>query len=176
MALGRAQSPAAGAGLEPTWDIAVVLGEISANASRVLPELDRLDPKAWMAKGASETYVEQWQSSRDQVRALADGAQTLAKNPERLAASLELFFRIEAIDQMLGSVEEGARKYQSAKAASAIQTAYAEGGANRERFRRYIVNLAADRERQFDVMDKEAQRCRATLMAPGPPKTAGRKK
>jgi len=37
----------------------------------------------------------------------------------------------------------------------------------------YIVNLAAEREHQFEVMDREAQRCRATLMAPPPP---GRKK
>ena len=153
-----------------------MLGEISANAGRVLPELEKLNVNAWVSAGASDTYLAQWQSSRDQMRALQEGARTLAKNPERLSASLELFFRIEALDQMLGSIEDGARRYQSPQAAQAIQSVYAEGGANRERLRLYIVNLAAERERQFDVMDKEAQRCRATLMAPAPPKTTGRKK
>jgi hypothetical protein len=38
------------------------------------------------------------------------------------------------------------------------------------------VNLASEREHQFEVMDREAQRCRATLMAPTPPRTSGRKK
>jgi hypothetical protein len=175
-ALVQAQSPAPAAGLEPAWDIAVVLNEVGDNASRLLPSLNRMDPKSWVAKGASETYVEQWQSSRDQVRALADGAKALAKNPERLSTSLELFFRIESLDRMLGSVEEGARKYQGAAVAQEVETLYAQGGANRERFRRYIVSLAAERERQFEVMDKEAQRCRAGLTAPAPPKTQGRKK
>ena len=72
--------------------------EIGDNASRLLPLLNRMDPKNWVAKGASETYVEQWQSSRDQVRALADGAKALAKNPERLSISLELFFRMESLE------------------------------------------------------------------------------
>jgi hypothetical protein len=175
-ALLLAQSPAPTSGLEPAWDIAVVLNEVGDNAARLLPSLSRMDPKSWVAKGASETYVEQWTSSRDQVRALADGAKALAKNPERLSQSLELFFRIESLDRMLGSVEEGARKYQGAGVAQEVETVYAEGGANRERFRHYIVNLAAERERQFEIMDKEAQRCRAGLMAPTPPKTTGRKK
>jgi hypothetical protein len=174
-ALAQAQPPAPAAGLEPPWNVAVILEEIAANANRVIPAIERIDPKGWVARGASETYAAQWQSSREQMRALADGARALAKNPERLSQSLELFFRIEALDQMLLSIEEGARKYQSPQAAQGIQDVYAEGGANRERFRQYIVNLAAERERQFDVMDKEAQRCRATFMAPAP-KTAGRKK
>jgi hypothetical protein len=152
------------------------LNEVGDNAARLLPSLNRMDPKGWVGKGASETYVEQWQSCRDQVRALADGAKALARNPERLSISLELFFRIESLDRMLGSVEEGARKYQGATVAQEVASVYAEGGANRERFRRYIVNLAAERERQFEIMDKEAQRCRAGLMAPATPKTSGRKK
>ncbi len=155
----------------------MILEGIGGNAARLLPALDKVDASSWVAKGASETYVAQWQSSKDQARALADGARALAKNPERLSSALELFFRIEGLERMLGSIEEGARKYQSAKAAQNLLAVYAEGGANRERFRRYMINLATEREHQFEVMDKEAQRCRGTLMAPPlPPKTTGRKK
>ncbi len=163
-------------GLEPAWDIAVVLQEIGNNASRLLPEFDKVDAQAWVAKGASDTYVAQLESSRQQARAMADGAKELARNPEKLSASLELFFRMEGLETMLGSLEEGIRKYQSPAAAQALISVYAEGGANRERFRSYIVNLAAEREHQFEVMDREAQRCRGTLMAPTPTKTTGRKK
>lgn len=175
-ALVQAQSPGAAAGLEPSWNIAVVLNEIGVNAGRLLPALDKLDPQAWAAKGASETYAEQLRSSREQASAVADAARSLAKNPERLAVSLELALRMDALERMLMSVEEAARRYQGPGIAQAVEIVYAEGGANRERFRSYIVNLAAERERQFEVMDKEAQRCRATLMAPAPPKPTGRKK
>lgn len=176
-ALVHAQSSAPAAGLEPTWDIAVVLNEIGANSARLLPALDRFDPKAWVAKGASETYIEQWQSCRDQARALADGAKALAKNPERLSAGLEIFFRLDGLERMMNSIEQAARRYQSAAAVQTLEQVYAEGGANRERFRQYIVTLAADRERQFEAMDKEAQRCRAALVAAPPPvRTTGRKK
>src|SRR5262249_52181562 len=104
-------------GLEPSWSVAVILEEIGKDAAPLLPVLDKMDPKAWVAKGASETYAAQWQSSRDQARVVADAARTLAKNPERLAPALELWFRIEGLDRMLASVQEGARKYQSVQSA-----------------------------------------------------------
>lgn len=165
------------AGLEPAWDIAVVLQEIGTNSTRLLPALDQLDARAWVAKGASETYAEQLESSKQQTRALADEALSLSRNPEKLSGGLLLFFRLQGLESMLNSLAEGARKYQSPQAAQSIAAIFGEGGANRERLRSYLVNLAAEREHQFEVMDREAQRCRATLMAPTPPpKTPGRKK
>jgi uncharacterized protein YbaP (TraB family) len=164
------------AGLEPAWDIAVVLQEIGGNAAGLLPALAKIDGKAWVAKGASETYVEQLEASKQQARALADGANALARNPEKLSASIELLYRIEALETMFSSLQEAIRKYQGGQAVQSLVALYAQGGANRERFRRYIVNLATEREQQFEVMDREAQRCRATLMAPTPAKTPGRKK
>ena len=155
----------------------MIIGEIGANEDRLMPALDRIDTKAWVAKGASETYEQQLDSSKQQVRAASEEAKALARNPEKLSASLSLMFRLEGIDTMLSSIGEGTRKYQGSQAAQTLAQVYAEGGANRERFRQYIVNLAAEREQQFAVMDQEAQRCRATLMAPPPPpKTTGRKK
>ena len=71
---------------------------------------------------------------------------------------------------MLRSLEQGAARYQGGDASQKLASLFAEGGANRERLRTYIVNLAAEREHQFQVMDLEAQRCRATLMAAPPPK------
>jgi len=142
----------------------------------MLPLLNQVDAKGWVGKGASETYADQLQSVKDQTKAFSDGAKALSRNPEKLSASLELLFRIQWLDTMLPSVEEGTRKYQSAQLAQQLAATSAENGANRERFRRYIVNLAAEREHQFEVMDREAQRCRAALAPTAPPKTSGRKK
>jgi hypothetical protein len=154
-----------------------VLQEIGANAGRLLPVLDQLDTPAWVAKGASDTYADQLESSKQQTRALAREATTLARNPDKLSGALQLFFRMQGLETMLNSLQDGARKYQDPRVAQSLAALFGEGGANRERLRSYIVNLAAEREHQFEVMDREAQRCRATLMAPAPPpKTSGRKK
>jgi hypothetical protein len=158
-----AQQPA---GLETDWDIGAAIQEIGAHAGRLLPALNRVDARSWVNQGASETYAEQLQAAKDQTQALADGAKALAKNPERLSGALELYFRMQSIDAMLGSVEEGMRKYQSPASAQALVSLQAESSANRDRLQRYIVNLAAEREQELHVMDEEAQRCRATLTTP----------
>ena len=164
------------AGLEPDWDIGVVLQEMSAHAARLLPVLDRGDVKAWIEKGASDTYGAQLQSSKDQARAFVDGARDLARDPEKLSVSLELLFRIQGLETMLGSLEEGIRKYQGPALAATLASLAAENGANRDRFQKYIVNLAAEREQQFQVMDREAQRCRGILTAqPAASPNSGRK-
>src|SRR5580698_6792775 len=161
-------------GLETDWDIAAALQEIGDHAGRLLPALNRIDARSWVDQGASETYAEQLQSAKDQTQSLADGAKALAKNPERLPVALELYFRMQAIDAMLASVEEGMRRYQTPASAQALASLQAEAGANRDRLQRYIVNLAAEREQELHVMDQEAQRCRGTLTAP--PAKAGKKK
>jgi hypothetical protein len=163
------------AGLEPTWDMAVVIDQIGKDVGRLIPILGQVNAPAWVAKGASDTYVQQLESSRDQARAISSEAAALAHNPDKLSAGLQLYFRFQGLEVMLSSIEDATRKYQSPQVAQTLAATFAESGANRERFRNYLVNLAADRERQFEVMDQEAQRCRATLMTP-PPKTTVRKK
>ena len=153
-------------GLEAEWDIAPVLQQIGAHASRLLPLLDRIDAPSWVAKGASDTYAAQLQYSKDQTKAIAAAARALARKPDNLSASLDLFFRIQGLETMLGSLVEGTRKYQSPAAAQELAALVAENGANRQRFERYIVNLAQERERDYQVMDQEAQRCRGALAAP----------
>ena len=166
----QAQTPQAPTtGLEPTWDIAVVIQQIGAQADLMLPALNHLSPRAWVTKGASETYVEQWESSWKQTQAISMEAASLARNPEKLSSALQLFFRMQGVEQMISSLQQGAAKYQSQEAAQNLAALFAEGGANRERLRMYIVNLASEREHQFEVMDKEAQRCRAGLTAAPPP-------
>jgi hypothetical protein len=182
-AMGRSQSPAAQpapkaapAGVETDWDIGVVLNEIAVHAGRLAPVLDKIDVKSWIAKGASDTFQTQWQSSKDQDRAIQDGAKALARTPERLSAALELFFRVQGLETMLGSLEEGIRRYQSPALAQELAGLRGENGINRDRLQTYIVSLAAQREREYDVMDREAQRCRGLVFSSTPPQSSGKKK
>ncbi|MBZ5582385.1 MAG: hypothetical protein LAQ30_09330 [Acidobacteriia bacterium] len=175
----QAPPPASPPGLETDWDIGVVLREIGAHAGRLLPALDRVDAQAWVAKGASDTYGVQLESAKQQAKAMEAGADELARNPEKLSQSLELFFRIQGLDTILASLEEGMRKYQGPTDAAALASLAAENGKNRERFRGYIETLAAEREKQFEVMDREAQRCRGMVAAQpsaAPARSSGRKK
>ncbi len=154
------------AGLETDWEMGAMLKEIAAHAARLAPALDRVDARSWVDQGASETYGEQLQAAKDQTRALGDTATALVRNPEQLSALLDVYFRMQAIDSMLGSVEEGIRKYGYKPDAQALTSLQVEAGANRERLQHYVVNLAAEREREFQAMDREAQRCRAAVTAP----------
>ncbi len=166
-------APQPPAGLETSWEIAPVIQEIGAQAGRLLPALDHVDARAWLDRGASETYLEQLQSSREQALALQEESQRLARNPERLAGGMALLFRLEGLDLMLMSLEEGMRKYDHPRDAEALASLRAQSDSSRDRFERYLVQLAANQERQLRVMDEEAQRCRALVTAP---KTAGRKR
>ncbi|HEY1242834.1 MAG TPA: hypothetical protein VGF16_19870 [Bryobacteraceae bacterium] len=165
----RAQAPLTpSSGLLPDWDIRAILEEMSAHAKRLQPVLGEIDAKAWQSKGASESYVAQLQSSKDQARAITDGAKALAQNPEKLSACLELYFRITTLEDMMASLGEGARRYQEPALAQRLAALSAENGANRNRFQAYIVNLATQREQECAVMDQEAQRCRS-VQATRPP-------
>jgi hypothetical protein len=165
----RTQSPATSqqsAGLESDWEIAPVLQQIGTHAESVMPLLDRADARQWAAKGAPDAYAAQLQLSKDQARALADGAKAAAGNPEALSVELQVLFREQGLETLLVSVAEAVRKYQNAAAAQELVAAAAESGADRDRLEQYVVNLAAEREKEYQVMDQEAQRCRAQVLAP----------
>ena len=52
-----------------------------------------------------------------------------------------------------------------------------ENSNNRERLRQYLNGLAQTKEQESQIMDKEAQRCRAILSRqPPPPPARGAKK
>ena len=158
-------------GLEAAWEIAPAIQELGAHAGRLVPILDKLQVRTWVQKGASDTYIAQRDSAKEQAQALATEAKALAANPERLSAALEVLFRMQAVETMAGSLMEGVRRYQSAQDAQLLATAVAEGGAGRERLQRYVVNLAAQREQDLAVMNSEAQRCRGILTQQTPAKT-----
>jgi hypothetical protein len=165
----QAQAPVP-AGLETAWEIAPVLQELSAHGGRLVSALEKVNAQSWVEKGASDTYVAQRTSAREQAQAIAVEAKALAANPEKLSASIQVLLRMQALDAMLASLAEGTGRYQSARDAQELARIWAEGNGRRDRLQRYIVNLAAQREQDLEVMDREAQRCRGVLTQ-SPPRT-----
>jgi len=144
-------------------EIAMTFNEISQRAGRIEPMLDQLRPSDWIAKGAADTYLAQWTSLRQQFRAVQDDMANLTQHPGQLTESLKALFRLQSTHAVLDSLMAGTRKYQNPALADLIESVASENNADAARFERYVLQIADAKEQQFAVVDKEAQRCRASL-------------
>jgi ABC-type transporter Mla subunit MlaD len=160
-----AQTPAQPIPAQPIEDeeIAMTFNEISQRAGRIEPMLDQLRPNDWIAKGAADTYLAQWTSLRQQFRAIQDDMANLTQHPGQLSESLKALFRLQSTHTVLDSLMAGTRKYQNPALADLIESVASENNADADRFERYVLQIADYKEQQFAVVDREAQRCRATL-------------
>lgn len=144
-------------------EIAAIFSRLSQKAARIEPMLEQLHPQDWIAKGAPDTYLSHWNSTREQFRAIQSDMSALAQHPERLTESMKALFRVQLTNQALDSLMGGARKYQNPALADLIEAVAAEANSDIDRFQKHLVELADEKEQQFTVVDREAQRCRATL-------------
>jgi hypothetical protein len=140
-----------------------ILNAISQHAARIEPMLQQLRPREWVAKGAPDTYVAQWNSTVAQFRGIQSDMSTLAEHPDRMTDGMRALFRVQASHQVLGSLMGGLRRYQNPALADLIEAVAAEDRGDIDRLEQYLLELAGEKEQQFTVVDREAQRCRATL-------------
>jgi len=143
-----------------SWDVSKSVSELAAQVAKLKPVLAQLTPQAWVEQGAPPAYVEQWQSAQQELDYLAQTARALEKQPEKMTAALDLYFRLQGVEWRLQSLSEGARKYQSPAAGDQLAQAVGVHATQRDQLREYITDLAAQNEQQLAVMDREAQRCR----------------
>ncbi|MGA3187519.1 MAG: hypothetical protein ABSF22_10455 [Bryobacteraceae bacterium] len=163
-------------GVATPWDTAPMIAALSAQAARLKPILDQLTPKEWVQKGAPDAYIAQWKGAEDELGFLGDSAKALEKQPERLTLALDTYFRLQSLELRLNSLVEGVRNYQNPAVGDLLMGVAAENSANRDKLRQYISDLAVTKEQEFEIADKEAQRCRGMLSKQTPPKPAAAKK
>ena len=157
-------------------EVAAIFNRLSQRAARMAPMLEQLHPNDWIARGASDTYLAQWNSTLEQFRAIQSDMSALAQHPERLTESMKALFRMQSTNQALDSLMGGTRKYQNPALADLIESVAAEANGDIDRFEKHLVELADEKEQQFTVVDREAQRCRATLSRqPAAPASTNRK-
>ncbi len=161
-ALASAQTPAGGVASE--WDVRKLLDSLGLQAQHVKPIIDQVKPEAWVAKGAPQAYVTQWTTAQAELRYLLSSSDALSKQPERLTLALETYFRMQALESTLISVTEGIRKYQNPALADLMQSVVSENSVNADKLRQYIQDLATQKEQEFQIADREAQRCREILV------------
>jgi hypothetical protein len=143
-----------------SWDVSKSVSELAAQVAQLKPLLARLTPQDWVEKGAPAAYVAQWQSARQELDYLDQTARALERQPEKLTAALDLYFRLQGVEWRLESLSEGARRYQNAAAGDQLAAAVGEDATKRDQLRLYITDLAAQNEQEFAVVEREAQRCR----------------
>jgi hypothetical protein len=157
-------------------EVAAIFSRISQRAARIEPMLEQLHPNDWIAKGAPDTYLSQWDSIRRQFTAIESDMSDLTRHPDRLTDSMNALFRMQATHLALGSLMGGVRKYQNPALADLIESVAAEASGDIDRFEKHLLEMSTEKERQFTLVDREAQRCRANLSRqPAAPAGANRK-
>jgi hypothetical protein len=162
-------------GVPEEWDVRTLAHNLEIQAQHLQPILDQIKPETWVAKGAPDAYVTQWKSSEAELRYLLQSSQAFSRQPDRLPLALDTYFRMQSMNTILGSLIEGIRKYQNPAVGDLVQGIMNENSGNRERLRQYIVDLATEKEQEFQIADKEAQRCRGTLLRQPATRSTGTK-
>ena len=162
-------------GVSPEWDIRETLAALTAETKRLEPALEQVNPRQWLAKGAPEAYIDQWKAVRNEIGYLQRTAGEMSKRPDRITLALETFLRLQSVEAMMQSLMEGVRRYQNPALADLLQSFMNENAGNGQKLRDYLVELVASKEAEFEIVDREAQRCRAELIS-RPPAPAGARK
>jgi len=152
-----------------SWDVSRSVRELAAQVAQLKPVLAQLNPQDWVEKGAPEAYMAQWQGARQELEYLDQTARVLERQPEKLTAALEVYFRLQGVEWRLESLSEGARKYQSPAAGDQLAAAVGEHATKRDQLRQFITDLATQNEQEFSVVEREAQRCREDQNKFSPP-------
>ncbi len=170
--LGIALAARAGAqapGYSAPWDIAKLTAALVAEAQRLKPLVAQADPQKWKDAKAAELYQGPWNSAQNERQYFTGSAEKLAKEPEKLTLAMEAYFRMEALQTTLASLVEGMRRHDNGAKADVIEIVMGDNTTNKARLRQYMTELAAAKEQEFQVADREAQRCRGTLSRQAPP-------
>lgn len=159
-------------GVSAPWDISQTVTALAAQAERLKPVLEQLTPEQWQSKGAPATYVTQWRAAQDEVGYVLRAADALGKQPDKLSLAFETYFRMQAVEAEINSLVEGVRRYQNPAVGDLMISVMAANSTNRDQLRQYITDLAETKEQEFQIVDKEAQRCRGNLVRQAPARPA----
>jgi hypothetical protein len=154
------------AGVPTEWDVQKLVQAIAAQSVRLQPLIVEIHPKDWIAAGAPDAYVQQWDSARAQAETLKLSSDNLVREPARLTAAFDTYFRMQNLEISLTSLIEGVRKYQNPALADLLRSVLSENSSTGQQLRQYLVDLAAVKEQELKVLDQEAQRCRQAVSRP----------
>jgi hypothetical protein len=150
--------------------VVAIFNGISQHMARLRPMLDQVRVKEWVSKGAPDAYVQQLASIGKEIQGIENDMARLAQRPEKVQDYMRALFRVQALHIPLNSLMGGLRRYQNPALADLIESVTAEDQTQVGHFEQYVLELADAKDQQYDIVDKEAQRCRATLSRQPPPR------
>jgi hypothetical protein len=153
--------------VSPEWELKPKAEKISTEVAGLRPWLEKLTPERWTAAGAPQAYERQWKQTMDAISAVQESAGKLAAQPLRLSLAVETLVRLESMLQLGGSISQVVRRYQNPAVADLLDGELATAGSSREWLRQHVSDLTALREKELEVAEQEAQRCRTQLARPG---------
>lgn len=171
-ALAGAQS----GGVAPDWQIRELAAKMEKNAAVIEGLLGQLKPEEWVSNGAPASYIDQVKQTRQFNSYLILQAQALAREPAKLSVTMDTFLRLDHLQSLLDSVTAGVRNYHNASLAELLASAVGQNMAFREQLKEYARELAVEREKEWEIANQEAQRCRSALAKKPPVPPAPNKK
>lgn len=157
------------AGVPPEWETRKLIDGLVANANKLEPLLNEVNPSNWREPGAPDAYQSQFRSIQNSLAGFKHSSTELAKDPTRLSVALETLFRLDSVNVFLGSLATGVRRYHNPALADLVLGVADENSANRENLKQYTIELAASKEGELKVMESEAQRCLSMIVQQPPP-------
>jgi hypothetical protein len=147
-------------GVAPDWELKPKAEKVAQDAAPLKPLLEQIDASKWDVPGGNELYVRQHKESLAAIDHLGNVSQRLAATPAKLTIAIEALLRMEHFVSQVQSFSEGVRRYQNPAVAELLEAELTRVLPSRDWLRAHVTDLAATREKELEVAEKEAQKCR----------------
>jgi hypothetical protein len=155
-------------GIIPEWEVRDEAVKLEKQAAIIEDLLSKLKPEEWVSQGAPALYVEQWKQASQFNSYVALAAGHLQRHPGRLSTVLDAFVQVDHTQSLLQSIAAGVQTYQNPGLAQLLYSAISQNSTIRETLKEYMRQLAVEREKEWEIANQEAQRCRVLLSKPRP--------
>ena len=149
----------------PRWQAEELAQEIVRNLERAEKIVSALRPAEWVSNGAPEAYVDQHATLSREMEQAKLAARAMEREPERLTYAMDAFLWLERVDDLLGSIAAGARRYYNGAVADLLDSARNRNVDGIATTKAYVRQVAAHVEASMEVAHREAQRCRAAIIS-----------
>lgn len=168
----QAATPAAQvpAGAPADWDMRPRIEKLNKDLAPLKPVFDQIKPGSWTMEGGPEAYQRQQKACLDDLSYVQNALARWAAQPDKLSLMLETLIRIETMNQQAISLGQGVRKYQNPAVADILDSMLNSLSGDLEWLRAQSLEMAQQREKEVEVAQKEAQRCRTQILQPHSPR------
>jgi hypothetical protein len=167
-----AQAQSSRPGIAPAWDVQSTLKQLVSQVEQYKGVVDKLRIQDWIQKGAPDAYLRQQQVVKTEVGYLDVVSNRLSAQPEKLSLALDALFRLQSLEILTASLSEGATRYQDKAVGDQLSSLISQNSNTRTQLRQYVMDLSVNKEKEYDIVEREAQRCQATLNRPVTPAPA----